>query len=91
VLLYIYILSLESRTIAYVVIMVAEAPCRYRYYIHGDYFYSIALVLGVISILEYSTILGRAEAIFGQNKVLNTPQVPPTIVTARAGECGGLS
>jgi hypothetical protein len=25
--------------------------------------------------------LGWAEAIFGQNEVLNTPQVPPTVVT----------
>jgi hypothetical protein len=36
-------------------------------------------------------IVGWAEAIFGQNEVLSTPQVPPTVVTARAGECGGLS
>ena len=30
-------------------------------------------------------LVGWAEAIFGQNEVLNTPQVPPTVVTARAG------
>ena len=34
--------------------------------------------------LQQST-LGWADAIFGQNEVLSTPQVPPTVVTARAG------
>jgi hypothetical protein len=42
--------------------------------------------LGSLSaIRERSFYVGWVDVIFGQNEDLSTPQVPPTVVTARAG------